>query len=259
MLPFLLLGLIQGLTEFLPISSSGHLVLAEAWLGVDKPGLLFDALIHLGTVGSVLIYYRARVGALLRRPLAPDNRVLIAGVAIATLPGVLAGLALKDAVEAAFASPLAVAGGLCWTGAVLWAAARADRGGRALAGVPWWGFVLIGVAQSVAFFPGVSRSGMTVAAALALGLRRETAAEFSFLLAIPAILGATALQLWEVEHWNAHAPLWPAYAGGALVALLAGVLAIGALLRALRGARLRAFSLYCWALALGVLLWVAWG
>lgn len=254
MLP-LLMGLLQGLTEFLPVSSSGHLALAEVWLGLKWPGLLFEALLHLGTVASIVVFYRRRILALARRPTSPETLRLARAVLIASVPIALVGLSLKDAVAAAFTEPVSVALALIWTGGVLfWVGGRA-QGARTLEDLRWWQAGLIGLAQALAIFPGVSRSGMTVAAALALGLRREHAAEFSLFLAVPAILGATLLQLWEAAP---TLTLWPGYALGVAVAFAVGWAAIGLLLRTLRGGRLRAFAYYCWALAAVVLAWVWW-
>ncbi|HEY5595753.1 MAG TPA: undecaprenyl-diphosphate phosphatase [Candidatus Bipolaricaulota bacterium] len=252
---FLLLGLIQGLTEFLPISSSGHLALAEVWLGVEKPGLLLDALLHLGTAGSVIFFYRERIGALLRHPWSDETRRLGGGLVVAMLPAVVFGLTLRGWVEAAFAAPVAVATGLLWTGGVLFFRPRKRQ--APLQVRHWaWPFLLVGLAQALALFPGVSRSGMTIAAGLWLGWSWERAAEFSFFLAIPAILGATALQLVEsVEVWQAHQALWSWYLAGVGVAMVCGVFAIGALLGFLQRGRLRWFAYYCWALGLGVLAW----
>jgi len=255
---FLLLGLIQGLTEFLPISSSGHLVLAQVWLNAQPPGLLFDALVHLGTVGSVLFYYRKRVWQYLSNPWSADSRVLWKGILIAMLPTVAIGLGLRSSIELAFEAPAMVAVGLLWTGVVLALSGRWESQRHTLAGLKLWHFFIIGLAQGVAIFPGVSRSGMTIAAALLLGVKREQAAEFSFLLAVPAILGATTFQLGgALSNIQAHADLWGGYALGTVAALLSGMAAIGLLLRVLNRGLLNRFAYYCWALGAAVLIW-AW-
>jgi undecaprenyl-diphosphatase len=214
-----------------------------------------DALLHLGTAGSVLFFYRGRIGSLLRRPWSGEARRLGLGLVVATMPAVVFGLTLRGWVEAAFALPTAVATGLLWTGVVLFFCQRKRQ--RPLRAQHWlWPCLLVGLAQALALFPGVSRSGMTIAAGLLVGWPWERAAEFSFFLAIPAILGATALQLAEsVGVWQAHQALWPWYVAGTGVALVCGVMAIGALLGLLQRGRLRWFAYYCWALGLAVLLW----
>lgn len=251
----LFLGLLQGLTEFLPISSSGHLVLAQVWLGVELPGVLFDALVHLGTVGAVALFYRRRLGALCRRPFSAAARGWWGRLVLATLPIAVAGVLFKSQIEASFHSPLVAAGGLLWTGTVLaWGGRRTGGRGRPET-LPVLGALFIGLAQALALLPGVSRSGMTLVAALAVGLERERAAEFSFLLSVPAVLGAVTLQLLGTEDWTAQAALWPGYVGGTIVALVSGLIAIGTLVRVLSRGRLSAFALYCWVLGLGALLW----
>lgn len=256
---FLLLGLIQGLTEFLPISSSGHLALSEAWMQVEKPGLLFDALVHLATVGSVIFFYRKRFVELLKSPFSESSKLWWKTLFLATLPTVIIGFTLKEFVETAFETPAMVATGLLWTGIILFMSPRWIQENRELDQLSIWQLFTIGLAQGLAIFPGVSRSGMTIAAALLMGLNREKAAEFSFLLAIPAILGATVLQLFEaLDDWEAHTALLVNYAGGAAVALISGIIAIGLMIRVLQQGKLRLFAYYCWLLGLAVLAWVLW-
>jgi undecaprenyl-diphosphatase len=255
---FFLLGLIQGLTEFLPISSSGHLVLAETWLNVDKPGLLFDALVHLGTIGSVLFYYRRHIWQLLKDPFGEFSMLMWKALLIAMIPTIIIGLSLKDTIELAFDTPALVAAGLIWTGVVLFISSRFQSNQHALGGLKLWHFLVIGTVQGIAIFPGVSRSGMTIAAALLLGMKREDAAEFSFFLAIPTILGATVFQVSDaLNEWDAHAQLLGEYGIGMLAALLSGIAAIGLLLRVLKQGRLHRFAYYCWTLGAIVLAW-AW-
>jgi len=257
---FLLLGLIQGLTEFLPISSSGHLALTEAWLNVEKPGLLFDALVHVGTVGSVIFFYRKRFFELLKSPFSQSSMLWWKTLFLAMLPTVLIGFTLKEVVETAFETPAMVATGLLFTGIILFNSPRWIKENRELENLSIWQLFAIGLAQGLAIFPGISRSGMTIATALLVGLKREKAAEFSFLLAIPAILGATTLQVIEaLDNWEAHTALLSNYAGGAAVALLSGVIAIGLMIRVLQQGRLRLFAYYCWLLGFAVFAWVLWG
>lgn len=206
-----ILAVLQGLTEFLPVSSSGHLVLSQAALGIGGPVVRLDVALHLGTLGAVLVGYRRDLVRLLRDALRLELRE-VALLALGTLPAVVVGLAFRDALHAAFESVRAAAVGLCGTAAILAvgevarrrAAARAASGAGgpgdapARAGRERVGPVdalLIGAAQALAILPGVSRSGSTIACGLVRGLAPQAAARFSFLLAIPTIAGAAVLEL----------------------------------------------------------------
>jgi undecaprenyl-diphosphatase len=198
MLDIILLAVVQGLTEFLPVSSSGHLVLLQHVLGSNEGDLFLDVVLHCGTLGSVLVVYRRDVLRLLR--LDGPSRLYILALAVGTLPAVAVGLLLKDLVEAVFASPVFAGVGLLVTGAVLLTTRLAPGGGDAPdtwepRPVPLGKALLIGCAQAVAICPGISRSGSTIAASLWLGLARAEAARFSFLLSVPAIAGALVLHL----------------------------------------------------------------
>jgi undecaprenyl-diphosphatase len=197
------LGVVQGLGEFLPISSSGHLVVVPWLLGWPEHGLSFDVALHVGTLAAVLYAFfddwrrlltAGFRGALARRPFAdPDSRLLWL-LAVASIPGAVAGLLLEDRAESAFRSPALVAGAMALMGLVLWAADRGARGTADARAVTLRDALLIGVAQALALVPGVSRSGATISMALFLGYRREEAARFSFLLATPIVVGAAALK-----------------------------------------------------------------
>ena len=227
MLDVLLLAVVQGLTEFLPVSSSGHLVLLQHLLGSSEGDLFLDVVLHTGTLGSVLIVYRREVLRLLRLD-RPALAYLLA-LAVGTLPAVVVGLLLKDAVEAAFASPVYAAVGLLLTGVVLFST-RAARAGEDLPApwqpraVPLGKALLVGCAQALAICPGISRSGSTIAASLWLRLGRAEAARFSFLLSVPAIGGALVLHLLDGELSTRTSPVGLVL--GAVVALAVGLLAI---------------------------------
>ena len=278
MLPFLLLGLLQGLTEFLPISSSGHLALAEQLFGVRKPGIVFDIFVHFGTLLSVVWVFRQRILRLVLAPLRGGEELRVLGMLIVgSVPTGILGLALDSAAEMAFVRSWAVGLGLLVTACVLIIADRPNpptpfpkgeggaplpvpgRGwgrGRTLAQLTWRDALWIGLAQGVAVLPGISRSGSTIAMGLLCGLRREDAAEFSFLLFIPAIVGATALKLTEaLSDPGAHSALWGSYLAGTIVALLSGIVAIHFLMRFLRERRLTPFAIYCLGLGLLAILW----
>ncbi len=194
------LALVQGLTEFLPVSSSGHLVLAPVLLGWPDQGLAFDVAVHLGTLLAVLAYFRADLLALARAlPAAArgadhaDAR-LLRHLVVATVPVVLAGLLYKDWIEANLRSPLVIAWTMAGFGLVLGLSDYLGRRSRRLADLTWRGALLVGLAQALALVPGTSRSGVTMSAALLLGLTRVEAARFSFLLSIPTILAAGVLK-----------------------------------------------------------------
>jgi undecaprenyl-diphosphatase len=199
----IVLGVVQGLGEFLPISSSGHLVVVPWLLGWPEHGLSFDVALHVGTLAAVLYAFfddwRRLIGAglrgvLARRPFAdPDSRLLWL-LAMASIPGAVAGLLLEDRAESAFRSPALVAAAMALMGLVLFFADRAARGTADVRGVTVRDALLIGAAQALAIIPGVSRSGATISMALLLGYRREEAARFSFLLATPIVVGAAALK-----------------------------------------------------------------
>ena len=243
----ILLGVLQGLTEFFPVSSSGHLVLAESLLGVNPPGVSFEILVHLATVFSVIVLYRQRLAALAVGVARLDREALnyIGMLALASVPVALVGLTLGGAVTRLFDRPPIAAFNLMITGCVVFATRwLMDRGDRPNPG--WLGSLGVGLAQAFALLPGISRSGMTVAAALMHRTGREAAAEFSFLLSIPAIVGASFLQLPDI--WTGGGGLGAApLAAAALAAFLAGMLAIVLFVRWLRVGQFHRFAYYCWA------------
>jgi len=259
MLPFLLLGLVQGLTEFLPISSSGHLALAEQLFGVHKPGIVFDIFVHFGTLLSVVWVFRQRILRLVLAPLRGGEDLRLLGMLIVgSIPTGILGLALDSAAEAAFVRSWAVGLGLLVTAGVLLIAERLrdTSHSKSLGQLTWRDALWIGLAQGIAVLPGISRSGSTIAMGLLVGLRRTDAAEFSFLLFIPAILGATALKLAEaLSDPGAHSALWGSYLGGTIAAFLSGIIAIHFLMRFLRERRLTPFAVYCAILGLLAVTW----
>ncbi len=198
-LNMILLAVIQGLTEFLPVSSSGHLVLTQYFIGSRQGDLFFDIVLHVGTLGSVMVIYRKEILRLLRFDKLAMGYLI--SLVVGTLPAVVVGLAAKDYIENLFHSPLFAAGGLLVTALVLFSTRFSKDSGSSLAepweptAVPPIKALLIGLAQSIAILPGISRSGSTIATSLWIGLPRAEAARFSFLLSIPAIGGALVLQL----------------------------------------------------------------
>lgn len=261
------LGLLQGATEFLPVSSSGHLVLIPWLLGWPIPGLLFDTMVHWGTLVAVLAYFWRDWAALLRgawegfrtRSLSDPATRLLLLIVIGTIPGALAGALLEDFFEGMFARPAAAAGFLLLTAAILtlaeleWArrSSNPDGAPRALSAISWLDALTVGLVQALAILPGVSRSGTTIAAGLGRGLEREAAARFSFLLSAPIILGAGAMQLVQLAHTGTLAKEVPSLAIGFLTALVSGLAAIHFLLAYVRRRPLYLFALYC--VLLGIL------
>ena len=183
----ILLGLLQGATEFLPISSSAHLALAEFYLGVEQAGLTFDVALHLGTLAGVLIYFRNDFIKMGMAFLAPDklgeeaghHRNLVFYIILGTVPAVIAGLLLEDAAESIFRSPVMIAATLAGAGLLLWVADRTGKLQRKLDSLRLADALIIGLFQALAIMPGVSRSGITMTAGLFRGLNRMAAARFS--------------------------------------------------------------------------------
>ncbi|HIC94405.1 MAG TPA: undecaprenyl-diphosphatase UppP [Anaerolineae bacterium] len=257
-----ILGLVQGATEFLPISSSAHLVLVPWLLGWPEPGLAFDAMVHWGTLAAVVVFFWRDLLALARgwgrslatRCLSDPEARLAWLILVGTIPGVVAGLLWEDFFEGLFGSPAKVAGLLLVTGGILAASERLGRRRRRMVDLNFLDSLLIGVAQACAIAPGISRSGATIAMGLWQGLQREAAARYSFLLATPLILGAGLFQLKALfQAGSAAAQLGPLFFGF-LAAALSGYFCIKSLLAYLQGGKLYAFAIYCWAAGVACLL-----
>lgn len=250
------LGLVQGLTEFLPVSSSGHLVLAERLAGVHTPGVFVEVALHVATLGSVLVVYGRRIVELARGLLTGegDHRGYVWLLALATIPAGLVGVLLNDVIEAAFDSLAAVGAAFLLTGIILWSTRR-------LAGTreapTTRSAIGIGLMQALAILPGVSRSGSTVAAGLWSGLTPQRAAEFSFLMAVPTIAGAAVLEARDAVG-NAGAVGVGSLAVGFVVAFVSGIWAIRLLVALLRRGHFHVFAPYCWALGVLTLLLAWW-
>lgn len=246
MLDAVVWGLVQGLTEFLPISSSGHLVLvpaflAEAGIDVGDPDLAITAVLHLGTLLAVLAYYRVDLLRMLTAPTEPRSRRLMFLVAIGTIPAVV-GLPLRDFLGEFEESPRLVGAALVVTGLILVLGARRADGTRRLDEGRATDAVWIGCAQALALIPGISRSGTTITAGLLRGFDRAEAARYSFLLAIPAIAGGGLISLLDVA--GTSAAMGPVVVG-LIVAALSGYAAIAMLIRLLVSRGLGPFVGYC--------------
>jgi undecaprenyl-diphosphatase len=232
----LVLGVLQGLAEFLPISSSAHLTLAPWLFHWRDPGLAFDVALHFGTLVAVLWYFRAQWAALIgaavsivaHRRVETEEERRVMYLIVATIPGAIAGLALEKYAESAFRDPRLVATVLIIMGIVLWWTDKHAAQDRPLQSMRWSDAVLIGLAQMFAIVPGVSRSGSTITAGRGLRFTREGAAVFSFLMSMPIIAAASLLKLPHVlKTEGIDAPL----VVGVLASALSGWLAITVLLR----------------------------
>ncbi|MHB1390566.1 MAG: undecaprenyl-diphosphatase UppP [Thermoleophilia bacterium] len=249
----IILGLVQGLTEFLPISSSGHLVAVPYLLGWDLPSTSFDIVLHLGSLVAVLAYFwrdLKEIGASFFRHGENDavGRRLGLFIIIGTLPAVLAGVLLEKKFEELFSKPAYVGLFLIFTGLALFGAEAVARQTRRLANMKTRDTVLIGIAQAVAIAPGISRSGSTISMGMVLGLTRQTAARFSFLLSIPVIAGAA---IFKLRHGMGDAPEGQAVLFlGFVAAALSGFAAIRFLLGFVKHHNLRVFAFYCWVMGL---------
>lgn len=252
-----LLGLVQGLTEFLPISSTAHLRITPALLSQPDPGAAYSAVIQLGTLLAVLIYFARDLFvdmpvAMFRDARSAKGRLpyyLVAG----TIPIVILGLSFKDFITTDARSLYVVATTLIGVGVLMFVLDRRARDERTMDAITLMDVLIIGLAQSCALIPGVSRSGATIVAALWLGMRRADAARFSFLLGIPAIAGAGIFELGEAMD-VLGADAWPAIAVGTLTAAVSGYASIAWLLRYLQKKSLAPFAAY--RVALGILLFV---
>ncbi len=254
----LFLGFVQGATEFLPVSSSGHLVMSQAILGIDIPGLLFEVAVHVATLVSILLVYRSRVGGLAAGALRGERDAweYVGLVVVATIPAAVIGILAKDQIETLFDDPRAPGFALLVTGLVLWTSRYAlDRGDRDR---PTWGAaLLIGIAQAFALVPGISRSGSTVVAAMWLGLEAREAAAFSFLMAVPAIGGAAVLQLLDLDPGGASGLPWLVVLAGSVAAGVTGVLAIRTFVAMLANRSFHLFAPYCWVVGAAYLAFLA--
>lgn len=259
----IILGLVQGLTEFLPVSSSGHLVLVSELLSFHGQGVAFNVCVHLGTLFAVVLAFRTEFVAMFLAPLrfVGGNRdtevrhslLWLFYIFIATLPVAVVGLGCIEHIEKFFRSTSLTLVLLSVTGIMMIAVRFIAEGEKPLS---WKASLIIGCAQAVAVLPGISRSGATIFAALLVGIPRQRAARFSFLLSVPAILGAAVLQIREFLATPPDAGAVSILLTGALVSAVSGYLAIRLLLEVVRKNRLHWFGYYCLLLAgLGLVLY----
>lgn len=247
------LGIIQGITEFVPVSSSGHLILVREFFGWQDRGLSFDVALHIGTLVAVVVYFRklwVRIFQDLTTKSLRENR-LILGIIIATIPAVTFGYLGEKIISQYFRSTLTVGAWLMIMGLLFLLIEKSTEQRKSVRSkevLGWWDYLYIGLAQALALIPGVSRSGMTIVAGMDKGLSRREAAEFTFLLAVPVMLGAG---LYDLLSYSSELRLnYFEAIVGFLIAMIVGYASIHFLMRFLSRRRLRAFAFYLFALGL---------
>ena len=250
-------GVIQGATEFLPVSSSGHLALAHYFLGAQESDLAFDVALHLGTLLAILVYFRDDFRQMGKAVfgLHPEEaetkrlRKMALFLALATVPGALAGLLLGKAAENYFRHPAMVAAALAGAGLLLLIADRAGRRSRSVEAITLIDALLIGLSQACAIIPGVSRSGSTITCGLAMGLTRQAAIRFSFLLSAPIIFGAGMHEIPKIIKNGMLAGQTTLYAAGFLAAAVSGYLFIACIMQYIQARSFAVFAYYRFLLA----------
>lgn len=255
------LGVVQGLTEFLPVSSSGHLVLFQNLFGLKEPELLFDICLHMGTLLAVVAVFYKDIFNLLEtlfkipqkaknagglKSLYENDETFRQGVLIicGSIPTAVLGILFSKKADALYSSVGLVGAALLVTGIALWMTRYMTRHGRSQLEMRWMDAVVIGIVQGFAIIPGISRSGSTIAAGLFMGVNREVAGRFSFLLSLPAILGALVISI-DTEAIGTSAPLNLVVAGSVAAAIV-GYLALLFLLRVVKKGKFYYFAPYCW-------------
>jgi undecaprenyl-diphosphatase len=243
----LILGIIQGITEWLPVSSSGHLVLAQQYLGLRVP-VLFDVLLHLATLIVIFLVFRKDIleilGALCRRDFKSEEGRLFLFIVLGSVPAALIGFTFRDALAAMFQSTLTVGAALLVTGFILFSSGFARPG----KGLTWKNSLIVGVFQGLAIIPGISRSGATIGSGLLSGVGRERIVRFSFLLSVPAIIGATLFLLDDISLID-PAPM----AAGMLASILVGYFSLKLVIKTVLNRRFHLFAIYCWAAGAAVI------
>lgn len=245
-----ILGLLQGLTEFLPVSSSGHLVIFQNILGMTEPLLSFDVFLHLGTLIAVFIVFWEDIWYLIRHLFSKPVALII----LAVIPAGIAGVFLEDLFNQLFSSVLFVGCALFVTGVLLWLSDNC-YGDKDMEDMTVKDALIIGLFQAVAITPGISRSGSTIFGALLRGFNRKTAASFSFLISIPTILGAAVLHGYQLITETGSLGIEPSYWVGMIVAAISGYAAIRTFLALVQKQKLKYFSFYCWGVGIFILAW----
>ncbi len=241
-----ILGLIQGLTEFLPISSTGHLYLGRHLFGLDEAGLFLDTMLHIGTLVAVFVFYKQEFIHILRNPFSKLTGLLIIG----TIPAVLVGFLLRDFFEEISVTGVTIGWEFLITGAFLWFAESIRKGHKKMDDISFTDAFVIGCFQAGAIFPAISRSGLTIVAGLLRKLDRETSAYFSFLLSTPAIAGAIVLQSVDLFQGTSESISISSLIVGTIASALFGYLAVKWMIQYLKQHSLRIFAIYVWILGI---------
>jgi undecaprenyl-diphosphatase len=258
----IVLGIVQGLTEFLPVSSSGHLVLGQYFLGIREPQLFFDIMLHIGTLGAVILTFCRDIWYIIISLFGIEpkpqhdqtytitkkyGRMFTLYIIVASIPTVIIAFILSKSIEGLFANPLFVSCMLLITGTILWLSGKFHKNIAKNGSLNFTSSLIIGTVQGIAALPGISRSGSTISAAVICGVDRNEAARYSLLLSIPAIIGAALLDFKDME--SIEIPVFTVICG-TLVAFVVGYIAIKLLLRVLRKGNFSKFAYYCWILGL---------
>ncbi len=255
LLEAIILGLIQGIAEWLPISSTGHLRLAEHFMQLSIP-ILFDVILHIGTLIVIFIFFRKDIKniltALAHMNFKNESGRLIPLIIVGTIPTALIGLVFSDRIEATFSNVLPIATALIICGFLLYTSKLAREN---IDTITYHTALIFGVAQGIAIIPGLSRSGTTIAVALLLGLKREKAFRFSFLLSIPAIIGALGLTLYKEREALMQTGFGlTEIAAGVTAAMLIGYVALNLLHRVVENRKFHLFAFYCWVFGVALLI-----
>lgn len=271
----IILGIVQGITEFLPVSSSAHIIVVPWLFGWDEPGLTFNVAVHMGTLFAVLVYFRSDLlamamalprGIAAGKPLDDQMSRMALIILLGSIPAGLAGLTLADRIEATFhaggdssVSLVVIASMLIVVGLLMLLVERMIPQHREFDGIGWRDGIVIGIAQAVALIPGTSRSGSTITAGMILGLRKEVAARFSFLLGVPAVAGAGLIEAVDLLERGLPADQRIPFIVGGLSSAVVGYISIAFLLKFLQSNSVLAFTLYRCGLGVLMLVLIAGG
>lgn len=246
----IILGFIQGLTEFLPISSTGHLYLGRHLFGLDEAGLFLDTMLHVGTLLAVLVVYKHELLHIIKNPFGKLSKLLIIG----TIPAVIVGFLFSGLFESISKTGITIGWEFLFTGFILWIADGIRSGAKKMESITYGDALFIGSFQAAAIFPAISRSGLTIAAGLFRKLDRETAAYFSFLLSIPAITGGIVLQFGEMLSGRTEAISLGSLFVATLSSALFGYMAVVWMINFLKRRSLKIFAVYVWILGFAILI-----
>ncbi|MGE8204219.1 undecaprenyl-diphosphate phosphatase [Heyndrickxia sp. NPDC080065] len=245
-----ILGIIQGLTEFLPISSTGHLYIGRHLFHLDDAGLFLDTMLHVGTFLAIVVVYKDEFWKMICHPFSKLTYIMIIG----TIPAVVVGLLLKDFFEEISKTGVTIGWEFLATGLILWFSEKAKKGSKKLEDIGYSDALIIGTFQAAAIFPALSRSGLTIAAGLIRKLDRETAAYFSFLLSTPAILGGIVLQGKDLFTGQVESVTLTGLLIGTITSAIFGYMAIVGMVNFLKKKSLKIFAYYVWILGFSLIL-----